>query len=144
MGNAQDPAICHLAESPFLYPRALKYPAVACPMHVKISLWELGEDLERAEAVGINAQKNLPGQTGTYHMPCPCLPVDLGSVYFIFYYWWPWARLHISVYAGNRGQHFLGCVSRDKSCFRALFSLYTISFLLLNLCQGQNRACFLG
>lgn len=114
MGNAQDPAICHLTESPFLYPRVLKYPAVACPMHGKISLWELGKDMERAEAVDINAQKKLPGQTGTYHMPWPSLPVDLGSVYFIFYYWWPWAEATHKCLCWQQGAAFPGlCFERQ-------------------------------
>lgn len=58
LGNAKDPVICPLAESPFLYPRALKYPAAAYPRHgEETSLCESGKDLEREEAVGISASR---------------------------------------------------------------------------------------
>ena len=139
MGNAQDPTI---SESPFLHPRALKYPAAACPRHGKTSLRETGKDLEREEAVRIGAHKNLPGQTGTYHMSRPSLPVDLGSVCFTFYYWWP--RLHISVYAGNRGQHFLGFVLGRKIVLQSFIFSVCCQFSPLNPVSGSKQSLFLG
>lgn len=57
-GNDQDPVIYHPAESPFLYPKALKYSAVAYPWHGETLLGECEKDLEREEAVGNSALLN--------------------------------------------------------------------------------------
>ena len=123
MGNAQDPAICHLAESPFLYPRVLKYPAVACPIHGKISLWNLGKIWKGQTLLVSMPRRN--SQARLEPTTCPGPPCLLTWALYILYFitGGPGRRLHLSVYPGNRGQHFLGCVSRGKSCFRALFSL---------------------
>ena len=90
VGNRLDAVICHLLESPFLYPRALKCPAGACPRHEETSVGAPRKDLEREQALGLGAQKNLTGQTGIHHTPWLSLPVD--SVFFMFYYWWPRAE----------------------------------------------------
>lgn len=144
MGNAQDLAIFHLAESPFLYPRALKYPAAACPRHGPISLWELGKDLERAEAVGINAPKNLPGQTETYHMPWPSLPVDLSSVYFIFYYWWPWAKATHKCLCWQQGAAFPGLHFERQVMFQSFILSVHCQFSPPKSAPGSAQSLLLG
>lgn len=83
-------------------------------------------------------------QAGTHHMPWLSLPVDLGSVYFIFYCWLSQVQAGHSVYAGNRAQHFLGCVLGEESCVAEVSSLCMLPISPPNPTLGSKQSLLLG